>query len=147
MELGSFSLGDYLASALEETAETKEAKRSGQPSPMATFRKMYPRLRDSDIHLFELGDHVYEWVDGWRVNVWFRNGHVEIIKDRNARDPRWARYLWPSFPAVWSRGGRVSNWSRLKGMTQKYPSSSLTTFHCFFNMAISNPLETSAIAY
>ena len=116
-ELGSLNVGEYLTSALEEIAEMKEGiNRSGQPSPMATLREMYSRLRDPDVHLFELGDHTCEWVDGWRVDVWFNNGHVEINKDRNDRGPIWAHYLWPPFPLVWSSGGRVPKYENSKSI-------------------------------
>ena len=84
------------------------------PSPAATFRKMYPKLRDRDVHLFELGTYTYQWVDGWRTDVWFKKGHVEIIKDSNDHDPRWVRYLYPqeekkqrltNWPEIWNVGG------------------------------------------
>ena len=50
------------------------------PSPAATFRKMYPKLRDRDVHLFELGTYSYQWVDGWRTDVWFKKATWKLSK-------------------------------------------------------------------
>ena len=86
--------------------ERKRDSRQGTKES-STTRKMYPRLRDQDVHLFELGDYVYQWVDGWRVDVWLKEGHVEITRDRNDHDPRWAGYLYPYFQKKCTFGGKV----------------------------------------
>ena len=86
----------------------------GTPSTMSTFRKMYPKLRDQDVHLGIGCLHLL--VGGWMARgLWFKEGHVEIIKEKNDHDPRWPRCLYPpkpSFPIIWKFGGDVPRFKR-----------------------------------